>query len=100
MTDVSNVIVISEGTAPVQLYLYLYRSLFDGVELCRHCPGVVDQALVHGTFLYPTNHFLNPTNLVHGVDDKEEAPTKSHLEWSSGHQPSIISCQSIKFSIT
>ena len=58
MTDVSNVIVISAGTAPVQLYLYLYRSLFDGVELCRHCPGVVDQALVHGTFLYPTNHFF------------------------------------------
>ena len=61
MTDVSNVIVISEGTAPVQLYLYLYRSLFDGVELCRHRPSVVDQALVHG------------------MDHKEQAPTQTDL---------------------
>ena len=71
------------GHSSSTVVLYLYRSLFDGVELCRHCPGVVDQALVHGTFLYPNNHFIYPTNLVHGVDDKEEAPTKSHLEWST-----------------
>ena len=62
MTDVSNVIVISEGTAPVQLYLYLYRSLFDGVELCRNCSCVVDQALVHG------------------MHHKEKAPTQANLE--------------------
>ena len=71
------------GHSSSTVVLYFYRSLFDGVELCRHCPGVVDQALVHDTFLYPTNHFIYPTNLVHGVDDKEEAPTKSHLEWST-----------------
>ena len=68
MTDVSNVIVISEGTAPVQLYLYLYRSLFDGVELCRHCPGVVDQALVHGTIFISNQPFYtsNQPGTWHG----------------------------------
>ena len=55
--------------AGVQVIVHQYlfvgttnRSLFDGVELCRHCPGVVDQALVHGM-----NH-------------KEKASTQANLE--------------------
>ena len=45
------------GHSSSTVVLYLYRSLFDGVELCRHCPGVVDQALVHGTIFISNQPF-------------------------------------------